>query len=136
VHRLKNGAWITNGEDDGLPSNTAYTVFQDSKGRVWAGTSRGLSLFNPETNRDYPQTRLALAGNSREVAPDGNIRIFFSAIDKWKQTASDRLLFSYSLDNLPWTPFLSTNMVAFQKLAPKKHSVQVRAMDRNGNKRE
>ena len=134
VHRLRNDAWITNGEDEGLPSNVAYTVFEDSWGRVWAGTSRGLSLFNPQTDRDYPRTKLASAGNSREVAPDGNTRIFFSAIDKWKETAPDRLLFSYSLDNLPWTPFLPTNMVEFQKLAAKKHIVQVRAMDRNGNR--
>jgi signal transduction histidine kinase/CheY-like chemotaxis protein len=134
VHRLRSDAWITNGEDDGLPSNTAYTVFQDSKGRIWAGTSRGLSLYNPETDRDYPQTKLALAANSREVAPDGNVRIFFSGIDKWKQTSSDRLLFSYSLDNLPWTSFASDSVIAFQKLAPKKHNIHVRAMDRNGNR--
>jgi signal transduction histidine kinase/CheY-like chemotaxis protein len=134
VHRLRGGDWITNGEDDGLRSEVAYTVFQDSKGRIWAGTSRGLSLYNPDTDRDYPQTRLALAGNSREVAPDGNVRIFFSGIDKWKQTATDRLLFSYSLDNLPWSPFLSTNAIAFQSLAPRKHIIQVRAMDRNGNR--
>jgi signal transduction histidine kinase/ligand-binding sensor domain-containing protein/ActR/RegA family two-component response regulator len=134
VHRLRSDAWITNGEDDGLPSNTAYTVFQDSKGRIWAGASRGLSLYNPEMDRDYPQTRLALVGNSREVAPDGNIRLFFSGIDKWKQTLSDRLLFSYSLDSLPWTPFASASVIAFQKLAPKKHIIHVRAMDRNGNR--
>jgi signal transduction histidine kinase/ligand-binding sensor domain-containing protein/ActR/RegA family two-component response regulator len=133
VDRFQNGAWIRNGEEDGLPSNTAYTVFEDSRGRIWAGASRGLSLYNPETDRDYPQTRLALAGNSREGPPDGNVRIFFSGIDKWKQTASDRLLFSYSLDSLPWSPFAPTSVVAFQRLAPKKHIIRVRAMDRNAN---
>ncbi len=134
VHRLRDGDWFSNGEDEGLPSNVGYTVFEDSKRRIWAGTSRGLSLFNPETDRDYPQTKLALAGNSSEVAPDGNIRIFFFGIDKWKQTALDRLLFSYRLDNRPWTPFVSTSVVAFQNLTPKKHLIQVRAMDRNGNR--
>ncbi len=133
VHRLQNGAWITNGEEEGLPSDAGYTLFQDSKGRIWAGTSRGLSLYNPETDNDVPQTRLALADNSPEATPEGNVRIFFSGIDKWKNTAANRLLFSYSLDNLAWSPFAPTNVVAFEKLAPKKHIVRVRAMDRNGN---
>jgi Signal transduction histidine kinase len=134
VHRLQNGAWITNGEEDGLPSDAGYTVFQDSKGRIWAGTSRGLSLYNSVTDNDEPLTRLALAGNSPEATPDGNVRIFFAGIDKWKQTAANRLLFSYSLDNAAWSPFAPTSVVAFEKLAPKKHIIRVSAMDRNGNR--
>jgi signal transduction histidine kinase/CheY-like chemotaxis protein/ligand-binding sensor domain-containing protein len=133
MHRLQNGAWISNGEPEGLPADTMYTVFEDSKGRLWAGTSRGLSLLNRHADRGMPQTQLARAGNEREAAPDGNLRVFFLGTDRWKFTAPDRLLFSYSLDGLPWSPFAPSTSVAFEKLAPKGHRIEVRTLDRNGN---
>ena len=52
VHRLKDGSWISHQTEEGLPSVMAYTVFQDSKGRLWAGTTRGLVLYHPEADID------------------------------------------------------------------------------------
>jgi hypothetical protein len=34
IHRYRKGIWLSNGEDEGLPSSVAYNVFEDSKGRV------------------------------------------------------------------------------------------------------
>ena len=71
VHRRQNGNWISNAEEDGLPSSTAYRVFEDSQGRVWVGTSRGVSLFHPERDLDAPRTQLSMAANSRCASPGG-----------------------------------------------------------------
>ena len=133
VDRLQNGNWINNGEEEGLRSKTSYVVFEDSKGRTWAGTNRGLSLFHPEADRGFPRTKLSDAGNASEAPPDGNVRILFSAADKWNDTDASRLLFSNRLDEGRWSPFLSANEVRFQKLSPGHHVIEVRALDRNGN---
>src|SRR6185437_11404608 len=57
----------------------------------------------------------------------------FSGRDKWKYTSSDRLLYSYRLDQHDWSPFVDLNLVKFPDPAPGPHSLEVRAMDRNGN---
>ncbi len=67
------------------------------------------------------------------MSPTGAVRIVFSGVDRWKYTASERLLFSYRLDQGAWTPFVEGQSATFQKVAAGSHSFQVRAMDRNGN---
>jgi signal transduction histidine kinase/CheY-like chemotaxis protein len=133
VHRLKDGDWIDHGVEEGLPSNVASLVFQDSRGRIWAGTSQGLAIYHPEADPDPPITFLQRGVEPREVPSSGDVRLGFSGVDRWKQTAADRLLFSYRLDRGLWTPFQPGNEAAFQKLASGNHRFTVRAMDRNGN---
>jgi len=134
IHRYLAGAWISTGEEDGLPSNITYKVFGDSRGRIWAGTGRGVSLYHPDADRDPPHAYIGTAHNSPEAAPDGNVRIVFSGIDKWKYTAADRLLYSYRLDQTgTWSPFTSAATASFKGLSPGSHSIEVRAMDRNAN---
>jgi signal transduction histidine kinase/CheY-like chemotaxis protein len=132
IHRLRDGAWIVNGEAEGLPSDTAYKVFQDSWGRIWAGTTRGVSLYSPNVDRDPPRVVIARA-NATETLPEGNITIAFAGIDKWKYTASDRLLFSHRIDAGPWSDFQPGVSVAFHQLEHGAHRFEVRAIDRNGN---
>ena len=133
VHRKQGDSWIDNDREDGLPSEIASTVFRDSTGRIWAGTSEGLALFHPEADSDPPRTILDPNGNTADVPSSGEVRIAFSGIDTWKQTAAARLLFSYRLDGAAWTPFHSGRSVTLHKLAAGKHLFEVRAMDRNGN---
>ena len=133
VHRLTGTDWIDQGVEEGLPSIIAYRVFQDSRDRIWAGTTRGLVVYHPEADTDPPATLLERGVEPREVAASGDVRFGFSGIDKWKQTAADRLLFSYRLDDGPWAPFQSRNAAVFQKLPSGNHRFAVRAMDRNGN---
>ena len=97
VHRCKDGVWLTNGEADGLPADAAFKVFEDTRGRIWAGTGRGLSLYDPTADRDAPRAILA-ESNAAEAPPDGNVNIAFCGVDRWKYTLPDRLLFSYRLD--------------------------------------
>ena len=133
VHRLKDGSWISHQPEEGLPSVMAYIVFQDSKGRLWAGTTRGLVLYHPEVDADAPRTILDPATNLREVSPSGEARITFSGIDKWNQTPAERLLFSYRLDAGIWSPFQSSNLATYHRLPAGRHRFEVRSMDRNGN---
>jgi signal transduction histidine kinase/CheY-like chemotaxis protein len=132
VHRLRDDAWLTNGEADGLPSDASLTVFQDSRGRIWAGTSRGLSLYDPGADRERPRAVLART-NAAEAPPDGNVNLAFSGHDRWKYTQAERLLFSYRTDGGAWSPFLAGGSAALRELARGRHRFEVRAMDRNGN---
>jgi signal transduction histidine kinase/CheY-like chemotaxis protein/ligand-binding sensor domain-containing protein len=133
LHRRQGGNWITNGEEDGLPSSTAYKVFEDSRGRIWVGTSRGVSLFHPEMDNDPPRTRLAHEVNGRLASPDGDIRIRFWGVDKWRMTPTERLLYSYRVGSNAWSPFTSSSEADLHHVAPGRHILEVRAMDRKGN---
>jgi len=133
VHRWRNGVWLPNGEEEGLPSSVAYSVFEDGRGRIWAGTTRGLSLFHPEADPDPPIARFEADMNPREAPPGGKIRLTFNGLDKWKFTPESRLLFSWRLDNGDWSSFAPRNSVSFDQLGDGPHRVELRAMDRNGN---
>ena len=133
VHRFKDGSWIAQQSEEGLPSVLAYLVFHDSAGRLWAGTTRGLSLYHPEADTDPPATQIDLSANAREVPPNGDARIVFSGIDKWSQTTPDRLLFSQRLDGRAWSPFEPLGSATYAGLPAGTHRLEVRAMDRNGN---
>ena len=125
--------WIDHGVEEGLPSNIASVIFQDSRGRIWAGTTRGLAVYHSDADRDPPMTVLEGGVDPREVPSSGDVRFAFSGVDRWKQTPAERLLFSYRLDQGAWSPFQPGNAAVFQKLASGRHRFAVRAMDRNGN---
>ena len=133
VHRYRGGNWIPNGFEEGLPSSVAYKVFEDSRGRVWAGTTRGLALYHPEADADPPVVTLAEDQNPKEAPPGGKVRLEFSGVDKWKFTEPGRLLFSWRLDGAHWGPFAPVGSVVLTGLAAGSHRFEVRAMDRNGN---
>ncbi len=133
VHHVRDGIWIGNTVEDGLPSDRVRNVFQDSHGRIWAGTSSGLSLYHGDADGEPPRTILALNHNTREFAPGGNVHFQFAGVDRWKQTGPQRLLYSCRLDHGPWTPFTAASSVSFQDLVAGGHRLEVRAMDRSGN---
>ena len=133
VHRFKDGNWISQQSEEGLPSVMCYNIFQDSTGRLWAGTTRGVALYHPEADVDAPRTILDATANLREVSPTGEARITFGGIDKWSQTLSERLLFSYRIDGGAWSPFQNSDLATYHRLCAGKHRFEVRSMDRNGN---
>jgi signal transduction histidine kinase len=132
--RYFQGAWVENGVDEGLASPAIREFCEDSRGRLWAGTSRGLSSFHPEADPDPPQTTIQKPPDHElNLQEGGTITLSFTGQDKWKYTAPRRLLFSYRLDQQEWSPFQEASPVAFTDLPAGKHSFQVRAMDRNCN---
>ena len=134
LHRYFQGAWIENGTEEGLPSAAIRNIYEDQHGRLWAATTRGLSLFHPEADPDPPRTSVqVLPGATGNLPEGGTISLIFSGEDKWKYTPRERLLYSYRLDVRDWSPFQEDNKVSFPDLPAGKHYFQVRAMDRNGN---
>jgi len=134
LFRYLQVAWIENGTEEGLPSSAVRGLFEDIRGRLWAGTSHGLTVFHPEADPDPPQTSAQFFPGQDSTIPEGaTISISFSGQDKWKYTPRERLLFSYRLDVRDWTPFQEASRVWFSDLPIGKHYFQVKAMDRNGN---
>ncbi|HET8549498.1 MAG TPA: response regulator, partial [Bryobacteraceae bacterium] len=133
IDRYRDGVRIRNISDDQLPATAALAVYEDSRGRIWAGTVAGLSLLDPNVDRLPPRTSVSEESNFREGPPDGSFRLIFSGIDKWKYTPASRLLFSYRLDGGSWTEFSDRSWAVLSRLPGGAHSVEVRSLDRYGN---
>ena len=133
VHRYRAGTWLEYASDDGLPSSIASAVEEDSVGRIWAATTLGISMFHPDADSDPPTTFIPEADNLRQTPPGGEVKLTFRAVDKWKYTSSDRLLYSERLDEGRWSAFASGTSVSYRRLSAGAHRFQVRSMDRNGN---
>jgi signal transduction histidine kinase len=134
LHRFFQGAWVENGTDEGLPPGGIRELYEDARGRVWAGTARGLSLYHPEADPDPPRSYVQILGSKDNNIPEGSaITVVFSGQDRWNYTARRRLLFSYRLGGLDWSPFQEDRTFSFAELPAGKHDLQVRAMDRNCN---
>jgi signal transduction histidine kinase/CheY-like chemotaxis protein len=133
IYRVLGDDWVCHATAEGLPSAMTYIVYQDRKGRIWAGTTRGLAVYHPEADRDPPHTILDVAANPREVPAAADARFVFSGFDKWKQTKPERLLYSYRLDGGKWSAFQSTTSASIRGLEAGNHRLEVRSMDRNAN---
>jgi len=133
IHRKYGDSWVTNTIEDGLANTAVFDMFQDSRGRTWAGTISGLSLYHPEADSDPPATVISEIENLGEAPPAGEVRLIFHGMDKWQQTRADRLLFSYRLDGGDWSPFRTGNVALFNSLPHGRHVFEVRAMDTNLN---
>ncbi len=132
LHRFTSAGWIENGVDEGLPSGVIRTIKTDRQGRLWAGTSQGLSVYHPEADPDPPRTVILTPSNLR-VPEGGSLALSFGGQDKWKFTSHRHLLYSHRIDDQEWSPFLEINTVTLNELPAGNHQFQVRAMDRNGN---
>lgn len=133
VERFAQGAWIENSIAEGLPNAPARRIIEDRRGRIWVGTSRGLTLFHPEADQDAPRTHIRKQPEEDTLPQNTTVSMVFSGDDKWKYTPRDRLLYSFRLDQHDWAPFSELNWVSYSDLSPGSHALEVRAMDRNGN---
>jgi len=132
LHRFAKAAWVENGTEDGLPSAAVRGLCEQGD-RLWAATTRGLSLFHPNADPDPPQTLIRKMTDYGDNAELGAVSLLFGGMDKWKYTRAERLLFSYRLDDGEWTTFQEGDRALFTELRAGKHYFQVRAMDRNCN---
>src|SRR4029434_881981 len=106
LHAYGSGYWMSHSLEEGLPSAAVSAVLEDHRNQLWAGTARGLTLFHPETDTSPPRTS---APSVAETPPsDGSVKLLLNGTDKWHNTAPERLLFSYRLDEGPWS--LYTNV--------------------------
>jgi signal transduction histidine kinase len=134
LQRFFQGAWVENGPEEGLLSQSVRGICEDQRGRIWAGTLHGLSLYHPEADPDPPRSSVqSPAGKGTSIREGGTITVTFSGLDKWNYTPRQRLLFSCRLDSRDWSPFQEERSISFTDLPAGKHYFQVRAMDRNCN---
>ncbi|MFN7938764.1 MAG: response regulator, partial [Bryobacteraceae bacterium] len=133
IHRWKDGTHITVGEEEGLPSGVGHRLLVDREGRLWAGTSRGISVYEGDADRAAPVTQLRDAKNPREAPSSGFIRLQFSGRDPWQQTLSSRLLYRTRLDGAAWSAYSPQQEILLEGLGAGSHRLEVQAMDRNGN---
>ena len=133
LFRYTQGTWLENGVEEGLPAVNVWALCEDQRGDLWAGTTHGLSRYDPEADVDPPRTELTLLSeNPNKLRAGTPIAVSFSGQDKWKFTASERLLFSYRLDEQEWSPFQEGTHATFTDLSAGKHYLQAKAMDRSG----
>ncbi|MFO1513706.1 MAG: ATP-binding protein [Verrucomicrobiota bacterium] len=134
AYRYSQGAWIANGPEDGLPAAAVHAIVEDTAGHILATTARGEARFHPEADTEPPQTLLLTETAEENTFREGStVTLSFLGRDKWKFTATSRLLFSYRLDEREWSPFQEFREIPFDELRLGKHYFQVRAMDRNAN---
>ncbi|MGA3016315.1 MAG: response regulator [Bryobacteraceae bacterium] len=133
VFRIRDGVAILHSAEEGLASPVVNATYEDHAGSTWAATSRGFSVYHPEADVEPPRTLFSEKDNSHLTAPNGDVRLVFSGIDRWKQTPLSRLLYSCRVDGGAWSPFTEENSANLRALPPGTHHFQVRAMDRNGN---
>ncbi|MFH1740372.1 MAG: two-component regulator propeller domain-containing protein, partial [bacterium] len=133
IHRYFESSWISNTNEDGLPTEYLYGLFEDSQGRLWAGTATGLALYHPEADPDPPETYIPPEENLTETPPGGTVRFVYHGLDRWKYTEADRLMFSHRFDDGPWSAFTSDTIASATGLSPGPHRFKVKAIDRNWN---
>lgn len=132
LHRCQDGSWVTITYEDGLPNAAVFEVYVDRQNRIWAGTTRGLSLYHPEADRDPPQTYIPREMNSNRMVL-GEVKFFFQGMDKWKYTRAGRLLYSWRVDDGPWQPYTPATVAQVPVAKAGRHRFAARAMDRNWN---
>ena len=71
-------SWVANTMEDGLPNSHCYMVYEDQQSRLWAGTARGLALYDPTIGQDPPKTIIREENNLKETAPGGEAHIIYS----------------------------------------------------------
>ncbi len=133
VYVLRNGVWNSFTVEEGLPSNTIYHLYQDSRGDIWAATEFGISRFNPDADTGPPEAIVREEEYSSEIAAGVEMRIGYTGIDKWKYTDPSRLTFSTRLDGGEWSEFSSETVFSAANLSAGEHTFEVRARDRNWN---
>ena len=134
LYRYSQGNWVENGMEEGLPSASIRDVCEDQSGRLWAGTTHGLSRYFPDADTEPPKTFIQpVLEHEKSIPEGGTITIAFGGRDKWKFTPRNRLLYSYRLDEHEWSTFQEVNGISFTDLPAGKHYFLVRAMDRSCN---
>lgn len=65
---------------DGLPSNTVYDIFQDSKGFMWFGTDEGICRYDGKYYQMYHSSNYSITSASC-IKEDKNGRIWYMSLD-------------------------------------------------------
>jgi two-component system sensor histidine kinase/response regulator len=129
IYRHFKNTWQRHTENEGLPHSIVYSIYEDKQGRIWVGTALGVRVYQPLADIDPPESFITIEG--QRVYQDSVIAL--AGIDKWKVTPSKNLLYSYRLDDSPWSSFSPIPRFNTQRMHPGWYTLEVRTMDRNWN---
>jgi signal transduction histidine kinase len=128
------GSWVQQSIEEGLPSVGVSALFLDHNHQFWAGTTRGVSSYYPDTDTSAPKTLPPVLDNAKNgEAAEANVTVLLNGVDKWQQTPGQRLLFATRLDEGQWTPFTNSMVKTVGRLGAGKHRLDVKSMDPNRN---
>lgn len=133
LYRQVEGSWISHGVSEGILGGGVYAMKKAAGDELWAATSRGMVRFNADADPDPPRTFPPIVQEPQTPSTVEPTMVSFRGQDKWDYTLSGELLYSYRLDEAPWTPYSNITARVFQNLSSGTHVIEVRAMDRNGN---
>ena len=132
LHRYRDRSWFVLGEEEGLPAGAVFSVFADGSGQLWAATARGLYTFDSNADTDPPRADITDADLPTE-AGDNRARFVIGGQDPWRYSPPGRLLFSWRLDNGPWSVWRAVSSDQLINLQAGTHRFEARAMDPSGN---
>ncbi|MEW6236397.1 MAG: ATP-binding protein [Candidatus Omnitrophota bacterium] len=133
IYRWKNGIWVYYNYKEGLPSSTYVSMFIDQQQRLWAVSRNSDWLFCPEADVDPPIVSIPKEENNYQFLPQVNVRITFTAQDRWKYADAQKLQYSYCLDQQDGSSFSYNAFASFSELKPGHHRLEVTAIDVNYN---
>lgn len=133
LHRYRDGSWISYTRNDGLPASSVNRMYQDQQGRIWIGTTHGISFYRAEIDVDPPLPIISQEENAPEFPYGGNVYLRFSGVDKWNQTLPEDLQFSYRLNQGEWSKFTAERIALYHPLRSGDYRFEVRSRDKHGN---
>ncbi len=78
-----------------------------------------------------PKTSISFSNN--EISSSGNVIITYKGTDFWNQSSSEKIQFSYRLNDHAWSPFSEEKTSVFLDLDPGNYSIAVRSRDLDNN---
>lgn len=84
--------------------------------------------YSPE--RHPPETQIKQSESSTH---SDSVTLSWTGQDKWFQTPTGKLQFSYRIEGRPWTPFSDQRTAHIDELSAGKHTIEIRARDLDGN---
>ncbi len=147
----KRRQFINFGSNEGLQTTEFYknVSMKDIRGRLWFGGTSGITFFNPQDvnlNGEKCQVRIVDVVASGQVVRDRAKRDFEDNNFSFEMATlplhhTRHAIYSYSLDNDPWTVLKQgQNVVSFSHLSSGKHvfryKVQLSGVESEGHSYE
>ena len=145
VSRYDDRSWTPNVVPGSWLEGGAPAVKQDRTGAMWFTITLSDWYTRAETgsplgdtpyvfhciryvpDQEAPDTHIH--ARFKEIAQPGNATLSWSGVDRWSTTLSEDLLFSWRLDNEPWSAYTSQTSRDLLALQSGSHTFEVRARD-------
>ncbi|MDA0747823.1 MAG: hypothetical protein O2954_14975, partial [bacterium] len=134
VSRYDGRNWTNFTHEDLLLNNDVRQIFQDERGAIWFGgkthqEASWVTRYRADTLP--PQTRLTFTPGKE--LPSGNLILEWTGRDVWNDTPVDDLLYSWQMDDGPWSDLSAEVKGVFAGLESGSHVFRVRARDKDSN---